>query len=97
MVPDYKGETDTQKERLEREAKQAEAAAKKRFQEAEDKAEKEYQKGKSAVKKGAKDTSNAIKSAGQELDQNKDNPVVIGNAVIWTVIAATLGYGFCAD
>ena len=92
VVPEYSGETDTQKQRLQHEAEEAEASARKRFQEAEDKASKEYQKGKSTTKKGAKEARDAIKHAGHELEENKDNPVVIGNAIIWTVIAATLGY-----
>jgi len=92
VVNEYKGETDTQVERMQREADDAEKAAKKRFQEAEDKASKEYAKGKAEAKEKAKEAKSAVKRAGHELDENKDNPVVIGNAVIWTVIAATLGY-----
>ena len=80
----YSGETDTQMNRLEHEAEDAEREAKARFEKFEKSTSKEYTKGKSAAARKGKQAQNAF-------NQNKDNPVVIGNAVIWTVVAATLG------
>ena len=88
---DYSGETDTQAKRLEHEAQDAEAEAKKRFEKAEAEAKKDYKKGKEIASKEAAKSKAAAKSAAAELRENQDNPVVIGNAVVWTVIAATLG------
>ena len=34
-----------------------------------------------------------MKRDGRKLADNKDNPVVIGNAVLWTITAAAVGYG----
>lgn len=88
---DYSGETDTQAKRLEREAQDAESAAKRRFHQAEEEARKDYRKGKEVASKKGKEAKAAAKNAANELSENRDNPVVIGNAIIWTVIAATLG------
>ena len=87
----YSGETDTQSQRLEHEAQDAEKAAKARFQDVEDAAKRDYAKGKSAATKKAKETKASMKGAGRDLSNNRDNPVVIGNAVVWAVVAATLG------
>ena len=87
----YSGETDTQANRVEHELQDAEKEAKARFDKFEDSASKEYSKGKSAASKKGKQAKDALRHAENEAWQNKDNPVVIGNAVVWTVVAATLG------
>lgn len=78
--------TETQAERLEREAEvDARAAAAKAEQKADDLKKKAATAGKDAKK--------AIKKDVQKLDENKDNPVFVGNAILWTVTAAAVGYG----
>ena len=80
-------------DRLEREANEAEAGAKARFQQFEDEARKDYGKGKNRAEKGMRDAKKALSRDYQEVKDNRDNPVVIGNAVVWTVMAAALGFG----
>lgn len=78
-------------DRRRREAEEGEESAKKRFAAAEEAAHKDYAKGKGYAGKKAKDAKNAVTHAGHDFNENRDNPVVIGNAVVWTVIAAALG------
>ena len=80
-------------DRLERESKEAEASARERFQKFEDEARKDYGKGKSRAEKGMRDAKSTLSRDYQEVKDNRDNPVVIGNAVVWTVMAAALGFG----
>ena len=80
-------------ERLEREAEEAEDSAKARFQHFEEEARKDYNKGKSRAGKGVLDAKKALGRDYQGVKDNRDNPVVIGNAVVWTVVAAALGFG----
>ena len=87
----YSGETDTQYERIEREAEEAEETTRKRFHEAEGKAKTEYNKAKKAAKKGAREAEAEAQSAAASLKENRENPVVVGNFVAWTAIAAALG------
>ena len=78
--------TDTQADRLEREAEaraqagaqQASGAAAK----AKDKASKEAKKAKATAKE-----------EGKKLSENRDNPVFIGNALIWGIATVAIGYG----
>jgi hypothetical protein len=78
--------TETQADRIAREAEEsAERARLKASREAsaaKDKASAEAKKAKAEAKK-----------AGKKLQDNKDNPVVIGNAILWGVTAAAVGYG----
>lgn len=78
--------TETQAERIEREF--------------EDKARAEAQKAaaaaESAKKKAAtkgKNVKDALKKDGQKLSDNRDNPVVVGNALIWGIATVAIGYG----
>ncbi|KIW45125.1 uncharacterized protein PV06_03538 [Exophiala oligosperma] len=74
--------TETQAERLEHEA--------------EDKARIAAEKAEIAKRKAAtkgKSVKDALKKDGKKLSDNRDNPVVVGNALIWGITAATLGYG----
>lgn len=41
----------------------------------------------------AKDAKAAAKKEAEHLDKNKDNPVFIGNYILWTVTAAAVAYG----
>lgn len=75
-------QTDTQKERLEREAEAAEARAK----ELASKASKEFSKDEKAAKAKAR-------KAAERFEANSDNPVFIGNAVAVVAISAGLGFG----
>jgi len=52
-----------------------------------------YDKAKKNVSKGAKEAKGEIKSAGQDLSDNRDNPVVIANGVLIVAGSAALGYG----
>lgn len=78
--------TETQAERLEHEAEdRARAEAQKVAAAAESAKKKAATKGK-AVK-------DALRKDGQKLSENSDNPVFIGNALIWGIGAAAIGYG----
>lgn len=78
--------TETQAERIEQET---EAKARSEAHKAEEKA-KELKK-EAATK--AKEAKKEIKKEAKHLDENKDNPVYIGNAILWTLTAAAVGYG----
>lgn len=58
-----------------------------------DSAERNYGKAKDSASKNAKKAEKEIKSAGQDLDENKDNPVYIANGVLLVAGSAALGYG----
>ena len=47
----------------------------------------------SAAKEKAKKAKAQLKKEGRKLADNKDNPVVVGNAILWGVTAAAVGYG----
>jgi hypothetical protein len=78
--------TETQAERLEHEAEdKARAAAKEISRE-----------GESAKKKAAtkgKQIKDELKKDGRKLNENRDNPVVVGNALIWGIATIAIGYG----
>ena len=78
--------TDTQAERIEHEM--------------EDKARDEARKAADAADKGkkraatkGKQVKDALKKDGKKLSENSDNPVVIGNALIWGIATVAIGYG----
>jgi hypothetical protein len=78
--------TETQAERLEREVEdKARAAAKEISKDA------EAAKKKAATK--GKQIKDELKRDGQKLSENRDNPVVIGNALIWGIATLAIGYG----
>lgn len=82
--------TDTQAERKEREAEdKARAEAKK----AAAKAESAAKEAKEKAEEKAKKAKAAAKKEGKKLQENSDNPVYIGNALIWTIGAIALGVG----
>ena len=80
----YSGETDTQMNRYEQEARQGEEEAKEGLRRAEEEARKDYKKGKSAATRKGKEARDVFAN-------NRDNPVVLGNALIWAIVAGTLG------
>lgn len=79
-------QTETQAERLEQEA---EAKTRAEVAQAEDKAKEVKKKADSK----AKEAKAAAKREAEHLDKNKDNPVYIGNYILWTLTAAAVGYG----
>lgn len=88
----FSGETETQQNRIKHELEVAEKEAKSRFGKFEEAASKDYAKGKSIASRKGKEAKDALKHAESEAWQNKDNPVVVGNAVVWAIVAAGLGY-----
>ncbi|KAI9692737.1 MAG: hypothetical protein M1820_009409 [Bogoriella megaspora] len=74
--------TDTQAERMEREFEDKKREAGDKASQAKDKLAEGRSKGRAQAEKEAK-----------FLRENKDNPVVIGNAVVITTLAGVLGYG----
>ncbi|KAK5944158.1 hypothetical protein PMZ80_003439 [Knufia obscura] len=78
--------TETQAERI---AQEAEHKAQVNAKRAEDKAE-DLKKKASAKGKEAK---SEVKKEAKKFDQNKDNPVFIGNYILWGITAAAVGYG----
>lgn len=78
--------TNTQAERLEREAEDNARTAASRTSAAADSA-------KDKAKSGSKKAKGKAKEGGRKLDANKDNPVVIANGVILLVGGAALGFG----
>jgi hypothetical protein len=78
--------TETQAERIEREA-ELEA------QRASQKAEQKAKSAKDKMAAEAKKAKATLKKDGQKLADNRDNPVVIGNALLWTITAVAVGYG----
>lgn len=82
---------------MEREAEdKARAEAKKAEQKAEQKAEEAKQKAEELKEKAAtkaKEAKAELKREAKKLDENKDNPVFVGNYILWTVTAIALGYG----
>jgi Family of unknown function (DUF5353) len=49
-----------------------------------------------AKAKATKETKKAkatLKAEGKKLSENRDNPVVVGNALIWGIAAVAIGYG----
>ncbi|MCJ1278285.1 hypothetical protein MMC21_006100 [Puttea exsequens] len=74
-------------------AKEAADYSKERGSEFADSAEKNFDKAKKNADKNAKEAKKEIKSMTQDVDENKDNPVYIGNAVLIAAGSAALGYG----
>ncbi|KAL9615469.1 MAG: hypothetical protein Q9167_000147 [Letrouitia subvulpina] len=56
-------------------------------------AKEEYEKVKKSTSKGYRDGKQEAKEKGNELSRNRDNPVVIGNAIIIALVSAGLGFG----
>lgn len=78
--------TDTQAERIEHEYQDKARDEARRVADAAEKAKK-----KAATK--AKEAKSALKQEGKALSDNRDNPVVVGNAVIWGIATVAIGYG----
>ena len=89
VTSDYKDQsvkTDTQAERMEHEAEdKARAAGQQISRDAENAKKKAATKGKQIKDQAKKD--------GQKLSENRDNPVVVGNALIWGIATLAIGYG----
>jgi len=100
VVSDFKEhevKTDTQAERIEHEA---EDKARDKARAAEEKARAAAKQvshdAESAKKKAAtkgKEIRDELKKDGRKLNENRDNPVVVGNALIWGIATVAIGYG----
>ena len=83
---DQKVKTETQAERIEQEGEaKARAAA--------NDASKKAAAARDKVSKEAKKAKSTLKEDGNKLSENRDNPVVVGNAVIWGIATVAIGYG----
>lgn len=78
--------TETQAERI---AREAESKAREEAAKASRKADDLKKRAATAAKEAQK----GLKRDGQRLNENKDNPVFIGNAILWTLTAGAVGYG----
>lgn len=78
--------TETQAERIEHEFEDKVRAEAAKLAEAADSGKKK------AATKG-KHVKDALKKDGKKLRDNADNPVVIGNAVVWGIATVAIGYG----
>ena len=74
-------------------AREAADYTKEKSSEFADSAGKNYDSAKKSAEKNAKEAKKEIKSAGQDLSENRDNPVVIANGVLIVAGSAALGYG----
>ena len=74
-------------------AREAADYTKEKSSEFADSASKNYDSAKKSTEKNAKEAKKEIKSAGQDLSENRDNPVVIANGVLIVAGSAALGYG----
>lgn len=83
---EQKIQTETQAERVQQETEAKARAAAARAEEKVDKLQK-----KAATE--AKSAKKEIKHEAKKFDENKDNPVFIGNYILWGVTAAAVGYG----
>lgn len=81
---EQKVKTQTQATRLEHEAEDKARAASKKASDLADKAKKE-------ASADAKKAKKELKKDAAKLSENRDNPVVIGNAVLWGITAVVLG------
>ncbi|KAG8526517.1 uncharacterized protein KY384_008717 [Bacidia gigantensis] len=82
-----KGET------LKQKADETASTTKEKSSEMADSAKKNFEKGKGKAKDGANAAEKEIKGEYNEVYENRDNPVVIGNAVAITAGVIGLGYG----
>jgi len=93
----FKEKAEQESKRLAKEAetkaKQAEKKASEKLDEAKDKASTEYSKAKKEIGAAADKAEVKAQKAEQWADNNKRNPVVVGNAVVITALAGLLGVG----
>lgn len=78
--------TETQAARIEREAEAKAKAAQQKVSEA-------ASSSKDKLSKEAKKAKATLKEDGKKLSENRDNPVVVGNALIWGIATVAIGYG----
>lgn len=79
-------QTETQADRI---AREAEADAERIVENA----SKQAASAKNRLSAEAKKAKRSLKKDGKALADNKDNPVVIGNAILWTITAAAVCWG----
>jgi ElaB/YqjD/DUF883 family membrane-anchored ribosome-binding protein len=97
QAKEFKKQTDAELSRLEKESgkkfDQFTQEAKNNYEAWKKSAEQDYEKLKREAKKDGKYVQGEAKKAGHWADENKGNPVVIGNAVVITALAGVLGVG----
>ena len=74
-------------------ASEASKYSKERGSEFADQAGEKYDHAKKRAATNAKEAKKEIKSAGQDISENRDNPVYVANGVLLVVGSAALGYG----
>ena len=74
-------------------ANEASKYSKEKGSEFADEASDKYDKAKKRAATNAKEAKKEIKSAGQDISENRDNPVYVANGVLLVVGSAALGYG----
>ena len=67
--------------------------ASEKFHEYSEEASDKYQKARKVTKQKGHEGKEKASEAGRELNENRDNPVVIGNAMVIAAGSAALGYG----
>ncbi|MCJ1228017.1 hypothetical protein MMC12_004676 [Toensbergia leucococca] len=79
-------------EEISHQAEETKRTAKQKFDEVSKDASKNFDKAKKATSKKSGQAKEKASRAGDELRDNKDNPVIIGNAVVICAGSAILGY-----
>ena len=74
-------------------ASEASKYSKEKGSELADKAGENYDHAKKRAASNAKEAKKEIKSAGQDISENRDNPVYVANGLLVVVGSAALGYG----
>ena len=74
-------------------ASEASKYSKEKGSEFADQAGDKYDHAKKRAATNAKEAQKEIKSAGQDISENRDNPVYVANGVLLVVGSAALGYG----
>ncbi|RMZ87700.1 hypothetical protein DV736_g5073, partial [Chaetothyriales sp. CBS 134916] len=92
-IQSVKADADAVVDKAAKEAGKLGHDAKSAIHDAEDKVSKEAHAAKDALSKEAKKVKATLKADGKKLSDNRDNPVVVGNAVIWTIAAVAIGVG----
>ncbi|KAK5101803.1 hypothetical protein LTS08_004262 [Lithohypha guttulata] len=100
VTSDFKDQavkTETQAERMAQEAdhkaRVESARAEEKVKEEANKAKEKAEEAKNKAAAKGKEVKKAAKQEARHLDANKDNPVFVGNAILWTVTAVAVAVG----
>lgn len=83
--------TDTQATRIEHESEDKALAARKKAESMKEESKKMADKAKKEMSADAKKAQREIKKGMSSLNENRENPVVVGNALLWGITAVALG------